>query len=720
MRLLMLAWECGNRALSRITLVTGILLLGGFSPLKAQDPSIEIIRGQRFVQFSTAAASPAAGDQAFYFLAQAVGFGVFEPISNSQVTGPIGSAHPLSRNASGDYQFQQNFVASADRDAAFPNGRYGFSATLNLIGATKAHAVLAATTVPGTPHIKNFDAAQHVDADSDFTLQWDAFTGAGDDDRISVQILDPASGSVVQEFTDLTRDNQDVTITGGELPKDKTLQVRLVFTHKDPAALPDAGELLSARSSAASETTMTLKTTGTSTGPTDTTPPQLVSTLPAVGETMISALESVVFQFSEPMNPVTPTIGWTALLNGQVITLASGAFQTFWADNNKQLIVIYNAAGGGWPAGASVSWTLNLLPGAAGNFRDAAGNELRPSIGGFLTAGGVDPCTSPSNPGELPGAAFFLSKQLNYLQTSIDDPTLDPILGALAFGFMDLPGTGLGTGVVTVKVPTANPHAFKLKVLAPIFGITDMSRRFYKETFASRSDLDDAYPTGSYELELRNQAVEVTNSVALQVSATGYPPIPHFSSFPATQAVDATHDTKLAWDPFAGATTNTEFISLNVYAPDGTLVFRAPDPCHGRTLAPDDAGTVIPANTLTNGVSYTAELSFSHLTDHDKMMSGVPGSGLASLTRITRVAVTTTGVQATAPTLKRIAFNASSGLVFEIAFTPGQPVIIESTPLLGGTFQTLLTTNPPVSPVTITLPTAASSASSAFFRIRTP
>ena len=293
------------------------------------------------------------------------------------------------------------------------------------------------------------------------------------------------------------------------------------------------------------------------------------------------------------------------------------------------------------------------------------------------------------------------------------------IVTMLASIFMDLPGTALGTGVVILKVPTANPFAFKLKVLNPVIDVTDFSRRFVQEKFAGRSDLDDAYPTGSYLLELLNQAVVVTNSVALQVSATGYPPIPHFSNFPVTQTVDATHDAALAWDPFAGATTNTEFISLNVYAPDGTLVFRNPDPCHGRTLAPDAADTVIPANTLTNGVSYTAELSFSHLTDQNKSMSGVPGSGLASLTRITRLTVTTGGSQSSspAPTLNRITFNSSSGLVVEIAFTPGQPVIIESTPLLGGTFQTLLTTNPPVSPVTITLPTTATSA---FFRFRTP
>ncbi len=717
MRLLMLAWNRGNRSLLRITQVAGFLLLGGFSQLHAEDPSVEIIRGRRAIQSNAATVSPVAGDQAFYLLAQAVAFGLFEPISKAQVTGPVGGAHALTRNASGDYQFQQNFTSTSDRDTAFPTGGYKFSATLSLIGATQAHVVLAATTVPANPHVSNFDEAQQVNADNEFTLRWDAFAGAGDDDRILLEVVDPSSGSTVGEVADLTGDTQDWTFSGGELPQNKTLQVRLVFIHKDPLGLPDAGELLSGRSCAASETTMTLKTTGTPIGPTDTTPPQLSSVIPAVGNTMSSALDSVLFQFSEPMNPATVSIDWKALLNGGVISLSPTAFQTFWADQNRTLLVIYNAAGGGWPAGATVSWTLNPHLGGASNFRDAAGNELALKIGGFQTAGGVDPCSSPSNPGELPGAAFFLSKQLNYLQTSVDDPTLDPTLGALAFGFMDLPGTGLGTGVVTFKVPTANPHAFKLKVLEPIFGITDMSRRFYKESFASRADLDDAYPTGSYLLELRDQSVTTTNSVALQVSATGYPPIPHFSSFPATQAVDATHDTALAWNSFAGATTNTEFISFNVYAPDGTLVFRAPDPCHGRTLAPDAAGTVIPANTLTNGVSYTAELSFSHLTDHDKMMSGVPGSGLASLTRITRVAVNTTGVQAMAPTLNRIAFNAPSGLVFEIAFTPGQPVIIESTPLLGGAFQTLLTTNPPVSPVTITLPITGSSA---FFRLRTP
>ena len=719
MRLMMHTWNRGTRALSRTTQVSGLLLFGGFLQLNAQDTAVEVIRGRRAVQKNATTVSPVAGDQAVYLLAQAVAFGLFEPISNAQVTGPLGGARALVRSASGDYQFQQNFASVSDRDAAFPTGLYKFSATLNLVGATQAHVALAATTIPASPHISNFDEAQQVNAENDFTLRWDAFAGAGAGDRIQLQVVDPSTGSVVGDPADLTGDTQDWTFGGGELPQNKTLQIRLVFTHKDPLGLPAAGELLSGRSCAASETTVTLKTTGTPTGPSDTTPPQLASVIPAVGDTMSNALDSVLFRFSEPMNPARVSIDWKALLNGGVVSLSPAAFQTFWAEQDQTLVVIYNAAGGGWPAGATVSWTLNPHLGDASNFRDAAGNELALRIGGFQTAGGVDPCTSPSHPGELPGAAFFLSKQLNYLQTSVDDPTLDPALGALAFGFMDLPGTGLGTGVVTVKVPTANTHAFKLKVLDPIFTVTDASRRFYKESFASRADLDDAYPTGSYLLELRDQSVTVTNSVALQVNATGYPPIPRFSSFPDTQAVDATHDTTLAWDPFAGATTNTEFISFNVYAPDGTLVFRAPDPCHGRTLAPDAAGTVIPANTLTNGVSYIAELSFSHLTDHDKMMSGVPGSGLASLTRITRLAVNPSGIQTSspAPTFNRIAYNATSALVVEIAFTPGQPFTIESTPLLGGAFQTLLTTNPPASPVTITLPTTGSSA---FFRLRTP
>ena len=184
MRFLMPAWKRGSQAFLRSTPIAGFLLLGGFSHLQAEDPAIEIIRGHRWVQASAGVATAVSGDQAFYFLAQAVAFGLFEPISNAQVTGPIGGSHALSSNGSGDYQFQQNFATSGDRDTAFPSGRYNFSATLNILGATRAHTVLAATTIPAAPHIANFTEAQQVDSDNDFTLHWDSFAGAADDDQI--------------------------------------------------------------------------------------------------------------------------------------------------------------------------------------------------------------------------------------------------------------------------------------------------------------------------------------------------------------------------------------------------------------------------------------------------------------------------------------------------------------------------------------------------------
>ncbi len=696
-----------------------LLLLGECGVLQAQDPSVEVVRGRRFVQSTAGSPIAAAGDQAFYFLAQAVGLEALEPISTAQVTPPAGGSQPLTRAGAGVYQLWKSFTSDTARDAAFPTGRYGFSATVSLLGSTQAHAILDASPAPGVPHLSNFTDAQNVDSDNDFTLRWDSFAGAGSDDAILLQILDATNGSIVEEFTDLSGDTKEWTFSGGELPKGKTLQVRLAFIHRSTASDLEGAELLSGRSVSISETTASLKTTGTSTTPTDTTPPQLSSVIPSIGATLQNAVDPVAFQFSEPMNPANVSIAWSATLNGLTIPLASSAFQTAWNDAKDTLVVLYNTSGGGWPAGATVAWTLNARPGAAGNFTDTAGNELAVKIGGFTTAGGVDPCTSPSNPGELPGSAFFLSKQVNYRQTSADAPAQDPDLGASAFAFMDLPGTSLGTGVVTLKVPTSTPFVFKLKVLDPIINVGDASRRFFVEKFASRADLDDAYPAGSYALELRNSGVTVTNTVSLQVTATGYPPIPHYSNFAATQSVEATRDATVAWDPYAGSSTNSEFISLNVYAPDGTLVFRAPDPCHNRTLAPDASGVVIPANTLTNGVSYTAELSFSHLTDHDKTLTGVPGTGLASLSRITRLTLKTGAgaVTAPAPTLNRIAFTAPSSLVLELAFTPGQPFTVESAPALGGTFQPLLTTNPPVSPVILTLPT---SADSAFFRFRTP
>jgi hypothetical protein len=79
-------------------------------------------------------------------------------------------------------------------DTAYPSGNYQISATAAGIPYSTM-APLIDTGKPTVPRIANFAAAQTVDADTDFTLQWDAYPSAGADDAISLSITD-ATGSV--------------------------------------------------------------------------------------------------------------------------------------------------------------------------------------------------------------------------------------------------------------------------------------------------------------------------------------------------------------------------------------------------------------------------------------------------------------------------------------------------------------------------------------------
>ena len=87
------------------------------------------VRGQRFSQ--TGSAPPVAAASPFYFEAAAAGVGAFEPVTNAQVTLPDGSVRAAVQVAEGSYGLTQSFATQAALEAAFPPGRYSFSASVN-------------------------------------------------------------------------------------------------------------------------------------------------------------------------------------------------------------------------------------------------------------------------------------------------------------------------------------------------------------------------------------------------------------------------------------------------------------------------------------------------------------------------------------------------------------------------------------------------------------
>ncbi|MDB6040177.1 MAG: hypothetical protein JWM99_4018, partial [Verrucomicrobiales bacterium] len=620
-----------------------LILFGAIAALsiaKAGDFEVKVIKGQRFAQSGTAV-SPAPSNP-FYFEAVVGGVSGFEPVQNPQVQLPDGSVKSAVATGDDGYGISQSFTSQAALDSAFPVGQYTFSATVNLIGAVKGHADLSAVNFPPTPQVLNFTAAQAFDATSPFTLTWNSFSGSASDDRINLILSDAETGAGITSITDLDPSRTEWTFDPNEFEKNKAIKATLSFIKNGPVSFPGNDELLAGAVTTISETAFTMKTGGGNTT-VDTTPPTLTNLSPLDGEMMSNPLSPVLFQFNEAMDITKTSVQWEATLNGLPFDLPLANFSYIWSSDAISLICSYRPTPiSGWPAGVSVKWKLNQQPGNPGNLRDVAGNELAASTGGFITAGGLDPC-STSISGALPQTAFFVSKQLNYLQNSPAAAAADPDKGAQAFTFCNLESSALDLDLVTLKVPTSNPFQFKLKATSVPNGATNLHIRMLTENFSARSDLDEAYPAGVYQMELRDQSVTVISSTPLTVTDTGYPPIPHFSDFNAAQTVNGEADFTLPWDAFTGATTNTENVTLNIYDSSNNLVFQAPNECHGLKLAPNANGILIPAKTLQNGQGYTVELTFARFSDRDKTLGTLSGYGFASLTRIDRMSIKTTG-----------------------------------------------------------------------------
>jgi hypothetical protein len=675
--------------------------IAGLSMAKGADFEVKVSKGQRFAQSGTTV-SPAPSNP-FYFEAVVGGVSGFEPVQNPQVQLPDGSVKSAVATGEDGYGISQSFTSQSALDSAFPVGRYTFSATVNLIGSVKGHADLSPSNFPPIPQVTNFGEAQTFDSTVAFTLRWNSFSGAGSDDLINLVLSDAATGTTLTSITDLDPSSTEWVFDPGEFEKNKEIKATLSFFRNGPVTFPADGELLSGAIAAFSETEFTMKSAGNSTT-TDTTPPTLTNLSPLDREVMTNPFTVVLFQFSETMDTTKTGVQWEATLNGQPFVLPPANFAYIWSGDSTSLICSYRTPPiSGWPAGVSVKWKLNQQPGNAGNLRDAAGNELAATTGTFITAGGLDPCSSSSS-GALPQSAFFFSKQVNYIQSSSVTSAEDPDKGAQAFALCNLESSDLDLDLVTLKVPTSNPFQFKLKALSVINGATNLHTRILTENFAARSDMDDAYPAGTYQMELRDSTVTVLNSAALTVTATGYPPIPHFSNFAAAQSVNADVDFNLPWDAFTGATTNTENVTLNLYDSSGALVFQAPNDCHGVKLAPDANGITISGKTLQNGQTYTAELTFARLSDRNKTLGSISGYGFASLARIIRMPIQTAGTIVAAAQFTGFSFSSETGFRINLSCTPGKTLVIESASALGLPFSPILTTNPPSGNLSIALP----------------
>lgn len=674
--------------------------------LRAEES--HLAKAQFLVQTS-AAAPVAVGANGFGFEAVlVVAAPGFETITSPQLKLPGGSTQPLTLNGNGDqFSVKAAFDTAPALEAAYPSGNYAFTGTDSVFGAFNTTLALPTTAFPVAPQIVNFTEAQAIDSTQDFDLKWNAFTGAvADQDFVTLLIEDDQGNSVVTEDS-ISPSETTSTIYSDYLEPGKTYHGTLRFVKL-------VGQSLTGfpfpKAAFASETQFTVKAKSTGGGGPDTTAPTFTQSIPETGTTFTTQFQAVAFQFNEAMDKTRTGVFWSATLNDQPYALDATKFQYLWDDEGKTLVVTYAVASGGWPKGLTLLWNLRPNPNAADALRDLAGNVLAaPYAGSFYTPGGAPGCEGEDM---VEAAAYGVIKQGNHLQTGPGPATGIPADGGgtlLAFFGKPNQGTGFNP-TVTLEFPAPpapKPHQLKA------FGQPVVGFSFLSQTFATQAELDANYPATTYALQLRNLSnpvdQQVTNSVVFNLGTGAYPAIPHFANFAAAQAVDPAADFTLQWDAYAGAGTASS-IQLKIDDADGNQVFSAPKTCSGLPLPPTATSIKIPKGTFEAGKTYTVTITFGQASEYDKTMPNVPGKGVAVFSSSTEMTLKTIGgTVVTAPVFKSITSVGTGLFAVTVDCTVGASLTFQSTASLEApNFVNVLTTNPPVSPITVTLPLSGS------------
>lgn len=630
-----------SRSLNCLTcLATSLatLALLGVGSARAQEiGEVLILQGEQFLQSSGAGAVPAASNP-FLFQAQALAGLKTAVTAGPTITAPGGAgAHTLTTTAASSdiyFRFQDTAASQGALSTAYPSGQYTFAFTGQFSGAHTSQINFPAGSIPAAPVISNFTQAQSIDPTADFDVQWGAFPNAGTNDIIEVSIADSQGNVIVASPAPAESGNLDATTTSFTISAD-TLEAGKSYT-ATVTFYKVTGRLLAGLpvpvtfTAYYAQTKCAIQAAGSTT--VDTTPPTLDQAEPPDGFLYPVAnyyAFPASFEFSESMATST-SIQWSPNIDGSKVIyewLPSGTTP------NQILLATYP---GGWPAGAHITWTLNPDPAGASNFRDVAGNLLAANTykGGFLTSPGDSGSICEGSDLVL-GAGFGILKSIHNYQNSAGTLSPDASGAATFTAYLNPPGT-IDTSVVTLLIATIH----RLEVLIPTGNPTNYIR-YFTDTNSTLAGLDAAYPATVYEIQHRNQQVQTTNSVQLNVAAGTYPPAPHFLNLPMASP-DLGQDLTVTWDAFTGETDHG-LTTLEVYDGNTNLVFRLPNACMARTLAPGSGSAVIPKGTLGSAsnpnADYTFVLTFYKFSDQGKSLAGIAGQGFAALSQSTKVSL---------------------------------------------------------------------------------
>ncbi|PYI87839.1 MAG: hypothetical protein DME26_04875, partial [Verrucomicrobia bacterium] len=308
--------------------------------------------------------------------------------------------------------------------------------------------------------------------------------------------------------------------------------------------------------------------------------------------------------------------------NLQVTTsspLSSGTVNAFYsttlAASGGQQPYTWSFVSGSLPGGLNLSsgGTISGTPNTAGTFSftvrvsdNGSGNTTKLFSLSVNASNGAD-------------VYFYgLSKQRNLAQNDSGAPVLDTSTNAFRFNASVNPTMLSPLSVISASLTIAGGGTRILSYK------TNDGQYNFQDYSSTQSTLDTVYVTGNYRLTV-GTVHDGTKSLTLNLPTAQFPNAPHVSNFTAAQAINPAAGFVLSWDPFVGGTT-ADFISVRINDSNGEI-FQTPDIWLTGGLDGTATSVFIPANTLSAGQTYQANISFVKLTTRDtNMYPGVLGA----------------------------------------------------------------------------------------------
>ena len=329
--------------------------------------------------------------------------------------------------------------------------------------------------------------------------------------------------------------------------------------------------------------------------------------------------------------------------------------------------------------------------------------RLAPNLFIAFWLGGASPIQA------LDVSLYAVVKGQSYVQTDANAPVLTTN-NPYSFNAVVVPSGANTVHSAAMQVPDGSLRTLEGSASGLLFSLS--------ETFASQSALDAKYSAGSYTFGI-DTVHDGLRVLAINLLRDDYPNTPTILNLDAAQAVVATNDFTLAWEPFENGTTN-DVVQIMVLDGPGKTIYSSPALRSPGALDGTSTSGVIPANKLQPGANYQASLTFgrtvNYLLNFPAYFGAVGAAGYAKQTAFTLRTVSPPPPKP--PRLEILSPAAGGQFQLRVTVETGHAYNLQSSTNLAD-WLIVLTTNAAASSIDFTIPPIAKPGSQ-FYRAVAP